>query len=178
MDYQAAAYRSASDFLDVDLPDAPTCLISDVRMPGRSGLELQDSLARLNISIPVILMTGFCDISVAVKGMKAGAIDFLMKPIRDQDLLDAVAVALRVDQGRREEVAKTEALRERYALLTRRERQVVELVASGLMNKQAANELSIREVTVKMHRTNAMRKLGIRSLAELARMVEILDMSK
>jgi FixJ family two-component response regulator len=178
MDYQVAQYRSAEDFLNVDPPDAPTCLVLDVRLPGMSGLELQEYLAQLNISIPIILMTGFGDIAMAVKGMKAGAIDFLIKPIRDQDLLDAVLAAIRVDQGRRQEIAKTGALRERYALLTHRERQVVALVASGLMNKQVANELSISEVTVKMHRGNAMQKLGVKSAAKLARMVEILDISK
>ena len=178
MGYRVAQYRSASDFLNADLPDAPTCLVLDVRLPGMSGLELQEYLAQLNISIPIILMTGFGDISIAVKGMKAGAIDFLIKPIRDQDLLDAVVAAIRVDQDRRQEIAKTGALRERYALLTHRERQVVALVASGLMNKQAANELSISEVTVKMHRSNAMQKLGVKSVAKLARMVEILDISK
>jgi FixJ family two-component response regulator len=178
MDYQVAQYRSASDFLNVDLPDAPTCLVLDVRLPGMSGLELQEYLAQLNISIPIILMTGFGDTSIAVKGMKAGAIDFLVKPIRDQDLLDAVVTAIRVDQDRRQEMAKTGALRERYALLTRRERQVVALVASGLMNKQVANELSISEVTVKMHRSNAMQKLEVKSVAKLARMAEILDISK
>jgi FixJ family two-component response regulator len=178
MDYQVALYCSASDFLNADLPNAPTCLVLDVRLPGRSGLELQEDLGRLNRSIPIILMTAFGDIPMAVKGMKAGAIDFLIKPIRDQDLLDAVEAAIRVDQGRRQEIAKTGALRERYALLTRRERQVVALVASGLMNKHVANELSISEVTVKMHRGNAMRKLGVKSVARLARMVGILDISK
>jgi FixJ family two-component response regulator len=178
MGYQVMQYRSASDFLDVDLPDEPSCLILDVRLPGTSGLELQEHLIGLSVSIPIILMTGFGDIPMAVQGMKAGAIDFLIKPMRDQDLLDAVAAAIRIDEGRRQDVAKIDALRKKYALLTHRERQVVALVASGLMNKQVAHELSISEVTVKMHRSSAMRKLNIRSVASLTRMVEVFDISK
>jgi FixJ family two-component response regulator len=115
---------------------------------------------------------------MSVKGMKAGAVDFLTKPIRHQDLLDAVAVAIRMDQGRRQELAQIAQLRERYALLTPRERQVMALVASGLMNKQVANELSISEVTVKMHRSSAMRKLGTKSVALLARIAEVLDIPR
>jgi len=139
-------------------------------------LQLQEYLTRLNIRLPIILMTGFGDIPMCVKAMKAGAIDFLTKPIRHQDLLDAVAAAIRMDRDRRQEVAQIAQLRERYALLTPRERQVTALVASGLMNKQVANELSISEVTVKMHRGSAMRKLGARSVARLARIAQILDM--
>ncbi len=119
-------------------------------------------------------MTGFGDIPMSVKGMKAGAVDFLTKPIRDQDLLDAVAAAIRIDQRRRQEVEQIAELQERYALLTPRERQVMALIASGLMNKQAANELSISEFTVKLHRSSAMRKLKTRSVATLARMAEVL----
>jgi FixJ family two-component response regulator len=176
MDYQVALYASASEFLDVALPDAPTCLVLDIRLPGTSGLELQEYLRRVNIRLPVILMTGFGDIAMSVKGMKAGAVDFLTKPIRYQDLLDAVAAAIRMDQGRRQQVTQIAQLRERYALLTPRERQVIALVASGLMNKQVASELSISEVTVKMHRSNAMRKLGAKSVARLARVAEVLGM--
>jgi FixJ family two-component response regulator len=175
MDYQVTLYGSASEFLKVDLPDVPACLVLDVRLPGTSGLELQEYLTRINIRLPVILMTGHGDIPMSVKGMKAGAIDFLTKPIRDQDLLDAVAAAIRMDQDRRQEIAQTAQLQERYALLTPRERQVMALVASGLMNKQVANELSISEVTVKMHRGSVMRKLGAKSVAMLARMAEALD---
>jgi FixJ family two-component response regulator len=175
MDYQVALYASAAEFLNIDLPDAPACLVLDVRLPGTSGLEFQEYLAHVDIRLPVILMTGFGDIPMSVKGMKAGAVDFLTKPIRHQDLLDAVAAAIRVDQARRQEVAQIAQLRERYALLTPRERQVMALVVSGLMNKQVANELSISEVTVKMHRSSAMRKLGAKSVVRLARMAEILD---
>jgi len=175
MDYRVALYASAAEFLNVDLPDAPACLVLDVRLPGTGGLELQEYLTHVNIRLPVILMTGFGDIPMSVKGMKAGAVDFLTKPIRDQDLLDAVAAAIRMDQRRRQEAAQIAQLQERYVLLTPRERQVIALVASGLMNKQVANELSISEVTVKMHRSSAMRKLGAKSVARLARMAELLD---
>ena len=175
MDYQVSLYGSAADFLKVELPDAPACLVLDVRLPGTSGLELQEHLASIDVGLPVILMTGFGDIPMSVRGMKLGAVDFLTKPIRDQDLLDAVAAAIRKDQDRRQEVAQIVRLREKYALLTARERQVMALVASGLMNKQVAVELSISEVTVKMHRGSVMRKLGARSVAMLARMAEALD---
>jgi FixJ family two-component response regulator len=175
MDYQVTLYGSASEFLKVELPDVPACLVLDVRLPGTSGLELQEYLTRINIRLPVILMTGHGDVPMSVKGMKAGAVDFLTKPIRDQDLLDAVAAAIRMDQDRRQETAQIARLRERYALLTPRERQVMALVASGLMNKQVANELSISEVTVKMHRGSVMRKLGAKSLAMLARIAAALD---
>lgn len=160
MGYEVMLYGSTSEFLKVELPDAPACLILDIRLPGTSGLELQEYLRRIDIRLPVILMTGFGDIPMSVKGMKAGAVDFLTKPIRDQDLLDAVTTAIQIDKSRRQEAGQIAQLRERYASLTSRERQVVMLVASGLMNKQVANELSISEVTVKMHRGRAMRKLS------------------
>ena len=175
MDYQVALYGSASEFLKVELPDAPACLVLDVRLPGTSGLELQEHLTCINIRLPVVLMTGFGDIPMSVKGMKAGAVDFLTKPTRDQDLLDAVAKAIQMDQDRRREIAQIAQLRKRYALLTSRERQVMALVASGFMNKQVASELSIAEATVKMHRGRVMRKLGAKSVAMLARMAETLD---
>jgi FixJ family two-component response regulator len=178
LNYQVALYASAADFLDSTRSEAPACLVVDVRLPGTSGLELQDYLARVNNKVPVILMTGFADVPMSVKGMKAGAIDFLTKPIRDQDLIDAVAAAIRVDKDRRRQMAEIGELRERYGLLTPRERQVVALVASGLMNKQVANELSISEVTVKMHRGSAMRKLRAKSVAGLARMAEILHIPR
>jgi FixJ family two-component response regulator len=175
MNYEVTLYGSAVEFLKVELPDTPACLVLDVRLPGTNGLELQEYLTRLNIRLPIILMTGFGDVPMSVKAMKAGAVDFLTKPIRDQDLLDAVAAAIRLDQGRRQEMAQIAQLRVRYELLTPRERQVTALVASGLMNKQVANELSISEVTVKMHRSSAMRKLGVKSLARLARIAQVLD---
>ena len=175
MDYQVALYASASDFLKVELPDAPACLVLDVRLPGTSGLELQAYLAGINAGLPVILMTGFGDIPMSVRAMKLGAVDFLTKPIRNQDLLDAVAVAIRRDLDRRQEIAQIAELQEKYGLLTARERQVMAFVASGLMNKQVAEKLSISEVTVKMHRGSVMRKLGAKSVATLARMAEALS---
>nr|WP_284273946.1 response regulator [Bradyrhizobium iriomotense] len=178
MDYQVMLHGSASEFLSAELPDAPACLVLDVRMPGTSGLELQEYMTRINISMPVILMTGFGDIPMSVKAMKAGAVDFLTKPIREQDLIDAVATAVRIDQGRRNDLVHIIRLRERYKLLTPRERQVMVLVATGLMNKQVASELSIREATVKMHRGSVMRKMGARSAATLARMAEALNIQR
>jgi FixJ family two-component response regulator len=178
MDYRVALYASASDFLRVELPDVPACLVLDVRLPGTSGLELQAYLAGINVGLPVILMTGYGDIPMSVRAMKLGAVDFLTKPIRNQDLLDAVAVAIRKDGDRRLETAHIAQLKDKYALLTARERQVMALVASGLMNKQVAQELSISEVTVKMHRGSLMRKLGAKSLATLARIAEALDIER
>jgi FixJ family two-component response regulator len=175
MDYQVMLHGSASEFLNAQLPDAPACLVLDVRMPGTGGLELQEYLTRINVPMPVILITGFGDIPMSVRGMKAGAIDFLTKPIRHQDLIDAVATAVRIDRDRRQSLAQITRLRERYALLTPRERQVMVLVASGFMNKQVAGELSISEVTVKMHRGRVMRKMGAKSVASLARMAEALN---
>lgn len=175
MDYQVTLYGSVAEFLEVELPDAPSCLVLDVRLPQTTGLELQDYLARINVRLPIILMTGYGDIPMSVKAMKAGAVDFLTKPIRHQDLLDAVAGAIRTDQDRRQTAAEMAELRQRYDLLTPRERQVAALVASGLMNKQIANELSISEVTVKMHRGGLMRKLKAKSTARLAQIVQILD---
>jgi FixJ family two-component response regulator len=178
MDYQVALYASASDFLKVELPDAPACLVLDVRLPGTSGLELQAYLAGINAGLPVIVMTGFGDIPMSVRAMKLGAVDFLTKPIRNQDLLDAVAVAIRKHRDRRQEIAQIAQLREKFGLLTARERQVMAFVASGLMNKQVAEKLSISEVTVKMHRGSVMRKLGAKSVATLARMAEALSIEK
>jgi FixJ family two-component response regulator len=178
MNYQVTVHGSAAEFLEVELPDAPACLVLDVRLPGTSGLELQEYLTHTKIPMPVILMTGFGDIAMSVRGMKAGAVDFLTKPIREQDLIDAVATAIRIDQDRRQERAQIAQLQERYALLTPRERQVMALVASGFMNKQVANELSISEVTVKMHRGSVTRKLGAKSIATLARMAEVLNLEK
>ena len=175
MDYEVALYGSVPEFLKVELPDVPACLVLDVRLPGTNGLDLQEYLARINIRLPVILMTGHGDIPMSVRGMKAGAVDFLTKPIRHQDLIDAVARAIQLDQDRRRESAQIAPWRERYALLTPRERQVMALVASGLMNKQIANELSISEVNVNMHRGSITRKLGAKSQAMLALIPEAID---
>jgi FixJ family two-component response regulator len=175
MGYRVMLYGSAAEFLKIELPDVPSCLVLDVRLPHTSGLELQEYLARVNIRLPIILMTGHGDVPMSVKAMKAGAIDFLTKPLRNQDLLDAVAAALRMDESRRQEAAQIAKLQQRYALLTARERQVVALVASGLLNKQIAAELSISEVTVKMHRSSAQRKLGAKSAANLVKMAHVLN---
>jgi FixJ family two-component response regulator len=145
-----------------------------VRLPGTSGLDLQTSLAAAGIHLPVILMTAFGDIPMTVKGMKAGAIDFLTKPLRDQDLLDAVAHAISNDQRRRHDIAESSSLIDRVASLSPRERQVMELVVTGLLNKQIAGKLDIQEVTVKLHRAAVMRKMGAKSIIELGRIAEML----
>ena len=161
-------------FLDASYPNVPSCLLLDVRLPGTNGLDFQSSLQRNGVRIPVILMTGFGDIQMSVRGMKAGAIDFLTKPIRHQDLLDAITTALGRDAERRREEALVAAIRERYDTLTPRELQVALLVTAGKMNKQVAGELSISEITVKLHRGSVMRKMGVRSFAELVKRVEFL----
>jgi len=177
MDYHVILYGSAAEFLDVALPEAPSCLVLDVRLPRVSGLELQDYLNHVNIRLPVILMSGYGDVPMSVKAMKAGAIDFLTKPIRHQDLLDAVGAAIQKDLQRREAAMQAAELRERYDLLTLRERQVLALVVAGLLNKQIAHELSISEVTVKMHRFSLMKKLQAKSLAVLVRIAKAIESS-
>jgi FixJ family two-component response regulator len=167
-------YASVNSFLDASYPNVPSCLLLDVRLPGTNGLDFQSSLQRNGVRIPVILMTGFGDIQMSVRGMKAGAIDFLTKPIRHQDLLDAITTALGRDAERRREEALVAAIRERYDTLTPRELQVALLVTAGKMNKQVAGELSISEITVKLHRGSVMRKMGVRSFAELVKRVEFL----
>ncbi len=174
MGYQTTLHASASGFFSAELPDSPACLLLDVRLPDASGLRIQEHLKRADVRLPVILMTGFGDIPMSVQGMKAGAIDFLTKPLRHQDLLDAVATALRLEQRRRQEAGQVAALRQRYARLTPREREVVGLIASGLTNKGAARKLSISDVTVKMHRASASKKLEAKSVAALVKMAEVL----
>ena len=170
----ATVYPSVDSFLAASHPDVPSCLLLDVRLPGTNGLDFQSSLQRRGISIPVILMTGFGDIQMSVRGMKAGAIDFLTKPLRHQDLLDSITTALGRDVERRREKSQVASIRERYDTLTPREVQVALLVTSGKMNKQIASELSISEITVKLHRGSVMRKMGVRSLAELVKQVDFL----
>jgi FixJ family two-component response regulator len=148
--------------------------VLDVRLPGMGGLEFQTRLAELGIRSPIIMITGFGDVPMSVQAMKAGAVDFLAKPFRDQDLLDAVALAIGRDRARREEEARRAALRARYETLTPRERQVMALVTAGRMNKQVAGDLSLSEVTVKIHRGAAMRKMEARTLPDLVRMAEAL----
>ena len=170
-------YRSAPEFFRSKLPDQVSCLILDIRLPGLSGLDFQSELAKANVNIPIIFVTGYGDIPMSVKAMKAGAVEFLTKPVREQDLLDAVGMALDRDRRRRKSEEQMQDLRGRFDSLSEREREVMGLVASGLMNKQAAAEIGISEVTVKVHRHNIMRKLGAKSLADLVRMADALGLS-
>jgi FixJ family two-component response regulator len=171
-------FGSAAEFLQAVPPDAPGCLVLDIRLPGVSGLEFQSQLARASAHIPIIFMTGHGDIPMSVRAMKAGAVDFLTKPFRDQDMLDAVAVAIAADRTRRAEAEASADIRERYARLSPREREVMVLVTRGLMNKQVAGELGLSEITVKLYRGQAMRKMAATSLADLVRMAELLALHK
>jgi FixJ family two-component response regulator len=171
---QCAAFGSAAELLGSTLPDAPSCLVLDVRLPGVSGLDFQAELTKANIAIPIIFMTGHGDIPMSVQAMKAGAIDFLSKPFRDQAMLDAVATAIERDRKRRESETAVAGLRSRFESLTAREREVMALVTDGLMNKQIAAELGVSEITVKIHRGHTMKKMGARSLADLVRMAQAL----
>ncbi|MBB3237566.1 response regulator transcription factor [Phyllobacterium endophyticum] len=153
---------------------AESCLVLDIRLPGVSGLDFQNQLAKLGNNIPIIFMTGHGDVPMSVRAMKAGALDFLTKPFRDQDMLDAVANALALDRSRRESDGARSALMTRYESLTAREREVIALVTSGLMNKQIAGKLGVSEITVKIHRGHLMEKMGVRTLAELVKAYEAL----
>ena len=168
-------FGSTADFLRSKLADVASCLVLDVRLPGISGLDFQAELAKANIHIPIIFMTGHGDIPMSVKAMKAGAIDFLTKPFRDQDMLDAVTGALERDRTRRESERTVSELRTRFETLSPREREVMGFVTAGLMNKQIADEVKLSEITVKIHRGHVMKKMGARSLADLVRMAEALD---
>jgi FixJ family two-component response regulator len=171
-------FGSAAELLQSKLPDTTSCLVLDVRLPGLSGLDFQAELARQNIEIPIIFMTGHGDIPMTVKAMKAGAIEFLTKPFRDQDLLDAVRIALDRDQARREQQQAISGLRARYDSLSPREREIMTLVTAGLMNKQIAGETGLAEITVKIHRGHVMRKMAAKSLADLVRMAELLEVHR
>jgi FixJ family two-component response regulator len=171
-------FGSAADFLRSNLPDVAGCLVLDVRLPGVSGLDFQAELANANIHIPIIFMTGHGDIPMSVQAMKAGAVDFLTKPFRDQDMLHAVAAALERDRTRRKDEQQLSKLREHFKGLTEREREVMGLVTAGLMNKQIAGELGLSEITVKIHRGHVMRKMAARSLADLVRMAEVLGVRR
>jgi FixJ family two-component response regulator len=167
-------FSSVSDFLKADLPDGPTCLVLDVRLPGQSGLELQRELVATNRRVPIVFMTAHADVPMSVQAMKGGAIEFLTKPFRDQDLLDAVEAGLARDRARQELDKALRAVRERFDTLTSREREVMIQVAAGRLNKQIANDIGISESTVKVHRTHLMRKMKARSLPELSRMADML----
>src|SRR4051812_28599649 len=171
-------FGSASELLSSKLPDVPSCLVLDIRLPGLSGLDFQAVLANANIHMPVIFMTGHGDIPMSVRAMKAGAVDFLSKPFRDQDMLDAVATAIERDRKRRESAQGLAELRARFEALTVREREVMAFVTAGLMNKQVAAEMGVSEITVKIHRGHAMKKMGARSLADLVRMAEALEIRR
>ena len=165
-------FGTAQEFLHSARPDAPGCVVLDVRLPGLSGLDLQRELAAHGINLPVIFITGHGDIPMSVRAMKAGALEFLTKPFRDQDLLDAIQQALERDRSARQQRSETAELRERFDSLTAREREVMGLVVSGLLNKQIAGELGTSEVTIKIHRSQVMKKMSAGSLAELVRMTE------
>jgi RNA polymerase sigma factor (sigma-70 family) len=175
---RSKTFDSTMQFLQGDLPDEVSCLILDVRLPGLSGLDFQAELAAAKISIPIIFITGHGDIPMTVKAMKGGAVEFLAKPIREQDLLDAVRVALDRSREKREQDMKSRDLRARFDALSPREQEVMILVTAGLMNKQAAAEIGVSEVTVKVHRHNVMKKLGARSLADLVRFADMLDVHR
>jgi FixJ family two-component response regulator len=169
---QVELFGSAKEFLSSRRPDGPSCLVLDIRLPGISGLDFQRGLAEANIHIPIIFITAHGDIPMTVRAMKAGAVEFLTKPFRDQDLLDAIHVALEQDRAKRQQEEEMATLRQRWESLTPREREVLPLVVSGLLNKQIAGEIGTSETTVKVHRGQLMRKMGADSLAELVRLAE------
>jgi FixJ family two-component response regulator len=171
-------FSSASEMLHSKLPDVASCLVLDIRLPGLSGLDFQAELVKASIHIPIIFMTGHGDIPMTVRAMKGGAVDFLTKPFRDQDILDAVATAIERDRKRRESDKVVARLRGLFESLTPREREVFVLVSSGLMNKQVAAELGLAEITVKIHRGHIMKKMGARSLADLLRKAETLGIRR
>jgi len=166
------SFDSANTFLHKNLPDAPCCLVLDVRLPGLSGLDFQRELAARKISIPIVFLTGHGDIPMSVRAMKAGAVEFLTKPFRDQDLLDAVRIALERDRARREQEKEVMTLQRRFESLTSREREVISMVTSGMLNKQIAEQLGTAESTVKVQRSRATEKMHAESLVDLIRMLE------
>jgi FixJ family two-component response regulator len=176
LDMRAQLFASVSDFLKSDPPDCPTCLVLDVRLPGHSGLDLQRDLAAAHRQLPIIFITGHGDIPMTVQAMKGGAIEFLTKPFRDQDLLDAIQLGLSRDRARRESEEALTALKERFGTLSPRERQIMIEVARGRLNKQIAGDIGLAEATVKVHRSRLMRKMKARSLAALSRMADNLKL--
>jgi len=175
---EVQVFGSASEMLQGGLPDVASCLVLDIRLPGLSGLDFQAELAKANIHVPIIFMTGHGDIPMSVRAMKGGAVDFLTKPFRDQDMLDAVTVAIERDRKRRETDKIVANLQTHFETLTPREREILALVSSGLMNKQIAAELGLAEITVKIHRGHVMKKMGAKSLADLLRKSETLGIRR
>ena len=175
---QVQTFTSAPEFLQGTLPDVPSCLVLDVRLPGLSGLDFQSELAKANIDIPIVFMTGHGDIPMTVRAMKAGAIEFLPKPFRDQDMLDAVQIGLERDRDRRMSAGSAAKLKASFETLTAREQEIMGFVTSGLMNKQIAGQIGVSEITVKVHRGSVMRKMGAKSLAELVRMADALGIRR
>jgi FixJ family two-component response regulator len=176
--HEVKLFASTAEFLENAPADSAGCLVLDVRLPGMSGLDFQNKLLGTDAQIPIIFMTGHGDIPMSVRAMKAGAVDFLTKPFRDQDMLDAVSRAIEADRTRRTSQQATSGVRESFARLSPREREVMTLVTRGLMNKQVAFELGLSEITVKLYRGQAMRKMGAGSLADLVRMAELLELHK
>ncbi len=170
-------YAAARDFLATSLADKPGCIVIDIRLPDMNGLDFQAQLTQIGVRLPVVMMTGYGDIPMSVRAMKRGAVDFLPKPFRDQDMLDAVMAAIERDQQRRIADDEVSRMRERFETLSAREQQVMLLVTAGKMNKQAAGDLGISEITVKIHRGAAMRKMGARTLADLVRMADVIKSS-
>jgi FixJ family two-component response regulator len=170
------AFESATEFFQSRRPNVSSCLVLDVRLPGLSGLDFQAELTKADVRIPIVFMTGHGDIPMTVRAMKAGAVDFLTKPFRDQDMLDAVAIAIQQDQRRREHEMMVSEVRAHFESLTPREREIMALVAAGLMSKQIAAQINLSEITVKVHRSHIMRKIGARSVADLVRMAETLGL--
>jgi FixJ family two-component response regulator len=171
---RAEVFGSTAEFLQSELADVPSCLVLDVRLPGLSGLDFQSELVKAGIQIPIIFITGYGDIPMTVKAMKAGAIEFLAKPFREQDMLDAVRLGLERDRVRRIGEKAVAEVRAKFASLTAREREVMALVTAGLMNKQIAGEMKLAEITVKLHRGNVMRKMDAKSVADLVRMADLI----